>query len=405
MQFWLITVAMVIMTVGVIALAVLRSRADETPPAAFDLQVYRDQLKEVDKDVARGVLTEADAERVRSEVSRRILAADAELKRQQSGQADTSRAPLLLLGLLGIGGLGAFGLYGNLGAPGYGDLALADRIERAAIARQERPDQAAAEASVPDVEAPPTSPDHVALVIKLREVLKERPNDAEGHRLLARSEASLGRFKAAHEAQERMIELLDGAATAADYLDYADMLILAAGSYVSPRAERTLDVVLSKDPQNGPARYYYGLMMAQTGRPDVAFRLWDALLREGPSNAPWIPPIVSQIEDMAIRAGINYQLPEIGPGRGPSADDINAAEDLSPADRMSMIEGMVGGLADRLATEGGPPGDWAQLITSLGVLGRLDQAAEIFAEAKQVFGANPSALDVINQAADRAGLQ
>ena len=405
MQFWLITVAMVIMTVGVIALAVLRSRADETPPAAFDLQVYRDQLKEVDKDVARGVLTEADAERVRSEVSRRILAADAELKRQQSGQADTSRPPLLLLGLLGIGSLGAFGLYSNLGAPGYGDLALADRIERAAIARQERPDQAAAEASVPDAEAPPTSPDHVALVIKLREVLKERPNDAEGYRLLARSEASLGRFKAAHEAQARMIELLDGAATAADYLDYADMLILAAGSYVSPRAERTLDVVLSKDPQNGPARYYYGLMMAQTGRPDVAFRLWDALLREGPADAPWIPPIVAQIEDMAIRAGINYQLPEIGPGRGPSADDINAAEDLSPADRMSMIEGMVGGLADRLATEGGPPGDWAQLITSLGVLGRLDQAAAIFAEAKQVFGANPSALDVINQAADRAGLQ
>ena len=169
-------------------------------------------------------------------------------------------------------------------------------------------------------------------------------------------------------------------------------------------AEASLRQTLARDQSNGTARYYLGLMMAQTGRPDTAFRLWDGLLREGPEDAPWIPPILSQIEDMAVRAGVNYQLPEIGTGRGPTAADIDAAGDMSPAARMEMIEGMVAGLSDRLATEGGPVQDWAQLIGALGVLGRTGQAAAIYANAVEVFNDDLSALDLLLRAGQRAGV-
>ena len=128
-------------------------------------------------------------------------------------------------------------------------------------------------------------------------------------------------------------------------------------------------------------------------------------MREGPADAPWIAPIDLQIEDIAARAGVRYQKPQIGSARGPSAADIEAAEDLSPAERMQMIQGMVAGLGERLASEGGPPEDWAQLISALGVLGRMDDARAIFDEARTAFGADPTAMDMLNRAADRVGLQ
>ena len=51
-----------------------------------------------------------------------------------------------------------------------------------------------------------------------------------------------------------------------------------------------------------------------------------------------------------------------------------------------------------LATDGGPPSDWAQLIRALGVLGQAERAAEIGAEAEEAFAANPDALRLIRLA-------
>ncbi len=65
---------------------------------------------------------------------------------------------------------------------------------------------------------------------------------------------------------------------------------------------------------------------------------------------------------------------------------------------------MVAGLSDRLATEGGPPEDWARLITSLGVLGQSEQALAIFNNAMDVFAGNPGALDMIRNAGSQAGV-
>jgi cytochrome c-type biogenesis protein CcmH len=149
-----------------------------------------------------------------------------------------------------------------------------------------------------------------------------------------------------------------------------------------------------------------GLMLAQTGRPDTGFRIWDQLLREGPADALWIEPIMAQIEDLSRRAGVNYQLPEIGAGReplrGPSSEDIEAAGELSPSARMEMIQSMVDGLSQRLATEGGPAEEWAQLITALGVLERTAQARAVYENAVEVFADDTRALDLLLRAGQRA---
>ncbi|HAB38290.1 MAG TPA: c-type cytochrome biogenesis protein CcmI [Rhodobacteraceae bacterium] len=406
MLFWAVTAVLTLIVVGTLSNTLLRGRSNLRPSAAYDLDVYRDQLKEVDRDLARGILAEADAERVRIEVSRRILSADTSLRNETSTlkcHSGPIAATMLSLSILA----GSYSIYMHLGAPGYGDLALTDRIKLAEELRAKRPRQQTAEvgsaAKLPV--GPPISPDYVTLVQKLRETVGNRPNDLQGQILLVQSEAQLGNFVAAHVAQARVIELKKWTATATDYSEYADLLILAAGGYVSPEAETVLEQALKMDPSNGTAGSYFGLMMAQTGRPDTALRIWDQLLRTSSQNSPWVSPIELQIDEIAVRAGVNYSRPAVPIESGPSAAAIEAASEMSPTERLEMIQGMVSGLSERLANDGGPVEDWARLISSLAVLGQMDEARTVFEKAQLAFKEDLPAIDILNNTASQVGLR
>ena len=106
---------------------------------------------------------------------------------------------------------------------------------------------------------------------QLRETVANRPDDLQGHRLLAQNEARMGNFTAAADAQQEVLRLMGDTTRAEDITDYAELLILATNGYVSPEAEAALRAALVEDDQEGRARYYIGLMMVQTGRPDIAF--------------------------------------------------------------------------------------------------------------------------------------
>jgi cytochrome c-type biogenesis protein CcmH len=404
MGFWLAAGAISLLVAFLILLAFLRPRAGATPAAAYDLQVYRDQLKEVDRDVERGILTEAEAARARTEVSRRILEADRALQKAEAAEARRGGVDRWLIagGLVAVVA-GAVGVYFQIGAPGYPDLPLATRIALIDEARATRPGQADAEAQVAMREAVPEQPEREALVAQLRTIMEQRPDDAQGMALLASNEAALGNFRAARIAQERLIEILGDDAEGAHYIDLAEMMILAAGGYVSPEAEAALSRGLEMEPRNGTARYYAGLMYAQQGRPDLAFPIWRNLMAESTADAPWLEPIRLQIEEVAALAGDRVRLadlpqPQSVPAPGPSPEQMEAAAEMAPEDRAAMIEGMVAGLADRLATEGGPPEDWARLITAFGVLGRGEQAQAVYDEALAVFAEDPAALEQIEAA-------
>tara|TARA_R110002020_G_scaffold10051_48_gene39068 strand:+ start:4541 stop:6058 length:1518 start_codon:yes stop_codon:yes gene_type:complete len=406
MTFWIASIGLSLAVAALLTLAVLRPRGRDAQATAYDLEVYRAQLKEVDRDLARGVIAEAEADRVRTEISRRILAADSAAQTQgaeRQGPAWATWGAVAVLAVAVVGG--SLWLYRDLGAPGYGDLSLKRRVALAQEAREGRPDQAAAEASMPP--APPlvdVTDDYRQLIERLRATTAERAADAQGQALLAQHEANLGNYKAAYEAQQKLVELKGDEATAADHATLAGLMIRAAGGYVSPEAEAALRRTLTVDPQNGAARYYWGLMQLQTGRPDLAFRFWQELLQQSGPDAPWSAPIRAQIEEVAQRAGVNYTLPA-PVMRDPSDENIAAASELSGEDRTAMVRGMVENLSQRLATEGGPPEQWAQLIRSLGVLGDTERATAILDEALTVFAGSPQAIDLIRAAALDAGLE
>ncbi|MEQ3626372.1 MAG: c-type cytochrome biogenesis protein CcmI [Celeribacter sp.] len=420
MLFWFIAFALSLLVAGPLAVAMWRGRgtqglSDDTTDAANTVQMahpemalYRDQLAGVERDLARGVLNAEEAERLRTEVSRRLLDADRSRNTDPAVPRSAPRAATLVAMALAlvVVSAGSLALYARLGAPGYGDLPLATRLAAAREARDTRPDQAEAEASLGPELPRSAAPEFTELMGKLRAALETRPDDLEGYRLLARNEAALGRYRAAWPAQARVIALMGEASAAEDYAELADLQVSAAGGYVSPEAEDALSAALQRDRQNGPARYYAGLLHAQTGRPDLAYRFWMPLLREGPRDAPWIEPILSQIETVAIRAGETFEMPPIpernpgGPAQpGPTADDVAAAAQMEEGDRTAMIEGMVEGLAARLADEGGPVEDWARLIRALGVLGQNERARAIRTEAREVFAGNADAQATLDAAA------
>ena len=406
MWFWIIVGLIALVVAVFLALALLRGRDTGVAAAEYDLQVYRDQLKGVERDLDRGVVSKEEAARIKTEVSRRILDADKALQAAENVHRAPKGLTLAALGLSVAALAGAFGLYWLIGVPGFPDMPLKARIEAADKARETRMSQAKAEAAVTPqkVELDPRLAD---LIEKLRSEVAKRPGDLKGHELLTTYEARSGNYRAAYENQIKVIGIKGDSATGDDYSTLAELMIIAAGGYVSPEAEKALKRALTMEPRNGAARFYSGMMFAQNGRPDVAFDIWRALLEESNPDAPWVGPIRERIEELASWAGVNYRLPPLPSGpalAGPDKDAIAAAQDMSPEERQQMIRTMVERLSDRLANEGGSPQEWAQLIGALGVLGEKDRAAEIWAEARQTFAGDTAAIETIKGAAKQAGV-
>ncbi len=407
---------------GVIALLVgatlLRAMARAGQGATADgsdraMRVYRDQLSEVERDVARGILAEAEAERLRLEISRRILDLDRDAGARRVGGPAPRAMRRVAFGVISLSVLGSGVLYLNVGAPDAPDMPLVQRFAEAEDIRRNRARQAELEARVAEAFPEPEDFEGRAelepMVAQLRAALAERPLDVTGHSLLAQNEARLGNFSAAIAAQEQVIALKANDATAEDFAYLLDLMIIGAGGFVSPEAEAVIEAVLQRDATNGVALYYTGRMYAQTGRPDMTFRVWRRLHDVSPGDAPWMPEIRASLPELARISGEpRYQLPpRPAPegARAPAEIDLDAAEAMSAEDRAAMIAGMVDGLMVRLGNDGGTAEEWAQLIRALGVLGREDEAQAILQEARTVFAARAEDLAQINAAAEAADIR
>lgn len=382
MSFWIVST--VVAALVALVLAVVARRGDPDAGRTADVTVYRDQLAEIERDRARGLLPEDEAERVRAEVARRLLAAD-------RGAATTTAArkgpALLAAGLMAAVVIGGTLLgYRHFGAPGYGDLPLQARRDALATAMASLPPQSEAEAGVAWTPPDGIDPAYLENMEKLRVIVAGRPDDLQGWTLLARNEAALGNYTAAHRAQARVVEIKGPDADATDLAALGALRVQAAQGAATQEAVAALTRALELEPGHGLATYYMGLVYLEVARPDLTFNLWAPLLETSDGTEPWAAPIREELPQIAAWAGIPYTLPEQD---GPSAEDIVA---------------MVEGLAERLANEGGPASDWARLIQSLGVLGQTDRARAIWTEAQEGFAQYPDMLETIRQAAIAAGV-
>lgn len=391
-DFWAVAASLAVAVAAVLIHAMQKLPGKDLDGRDADIAVYRDQLAEIDRDVARGTLGPEDATRLRAEIGKRVIEAD----RAQALVDATGTAPkrgVVMVAVLALVLPGGIALYWGLGAPGYPDMALKPRLEALDAGIAARPSQ---EAELSRLGAARDAALDTRLAGELA-AMTDPAALAEAFR--KRFEA--GETQAAVRVQERILALRGTEVTANDHANMALALVAEAQGYVSPEAEAELRASLQLDMTNELSRYLVGEMFLQGGRYDQAFRFWRPLAEGGTVGSPWVASIRERIGEVAELAGIRYALPDAA---GPSAGDVAAAGEMSPEERQQMIEGMVAQLSDRLATDGGTVEEWNRLIRSLAVLERKPEAQKIYDEAKAKFAGQAAELSFLKLAAVESGL-
>lgn len=233
--------------------------------AFFDRAVYRDQLKELDRDIARGVIEPGAAASARIELQRRLLTTDA----AAAPLAASKRQPVLAASLAIAIVFAAGGLYWWKGAPGLPDEPFAER-------GAERDQASRAQAQITQIRG---------MVAGLAERLKSNPDDLEGWLRLGRSYAVLGQADDAASAFAQAERLKPNDPTVLTAEAQALMAGHAMTDPISDQVVALLIRVAAIDPENPAANWYLGLHAAQQGNFSEARDKWQRLLSGLPADS------------------------------------------------------------------------------------------------------------------------
>jgi cytochrome c-type biogenesis protein CcmH len=333
-----------------------------------DLLVYKDQLQEIDRDRAAGLIGETEAEATRLEVSRRLLAAaDAKPARESewsaAAVAPQRRRRAAALAAFAILALGPTSLYVALGSP--------DIPAQPAFAR---------------VKTPQGHESIANLVGQVEEHLARNPGDGAGWELIAPVYMRLGRFSDAVEARRKALAL--NGASAVREADLGEALAAAANGVVTAEAKQAFDRALAQDGHEAKARYFLGLAAEQDGNSEQAASTWRALLADAPADAPWAAFVR---ESLARVSGAPVAE------AGPSAGDVAAAANMSDEERREMVRGMVARLADRLRDNGADVEGWLRLVRAYAVLGDRDKAKGAAADLRRALSGRPDEVKRVDE--------
>jgi cytochrome c-type biogenesis protein CcmH len=367
----LLWIAMAILTAAA-SLTVLMPlyRARRTAASAPELAIYRDQLRELDREVGDGLVPAGEANAARTEISRRLLRA-ADSATGVDPKSNTLRRLAAIVAIVAIP-LGAIGLYLVLGSPTLPDQPLAARLA-----------------------APPDTQDVPALVARVESHLAKNPDDGRGWELLGPVYLRLGRNDDAAKAFANTIRTLGS--TSEREANLGEAIVRANDGTVTGDARKAFERAGVLDPKSVRPRFYLALALGQDGRKEEAVAAWKALLAEAPAGgAAWA--------DVARSALAELEAPAGAPTPGPTADDVRAASDMSAEDRQAMIAGMVETLSERLKSDPGDADGWARLVRSYMVLGDKPKAEEALARARLALAQDPAKLSIVESEAKEKGL-
>lgn len=364
MMLWGIFVVLALATAALLVVPLLRRWRDPLARSAFDLQIYREQLTELERDQERGVLPADQHDAARTEIHRRILAAE-----EGSDEVKSARRPLALVVVLGLGVPLVAGLiYSRIGAPALPGQPFAARQSDPAFRM-------------------------MAITEMLAARLAEQP-DGEGFRRLGQAYMALQRYSEAASAFEHADRM--GATDSASISAWGEALVMTQNGMVIPEARRLFLRALAGDHENPQARFYLGLAEAQIGDFQKAVALWKDLEQASGEDAPWLPALRQHIAEAAKQGGfdpatITAAAPEISSAEGaPTGDAAAAIAGMAPDQREATIRSMVGGLAARLKDKPDDFDGWMRLTRSYTVLGERDKGMDA---ARHAIKLQPKAVD------------
>jgi cytochrome c-type biogenesis protein CcmH len=279
-SFWILAALMTAVALAFVLVPLLRSRPRVAPSTReANLEVLRAQRREIDADVAAGTLAPEARDEALSEL---VSRAGSDLDAASAEDTKPQRKPWIVAGITATAMAAlAFGLYAAVGNPGAMDAkpvaAAADTHDQARM---------------------------VQLVDMLAIKMRDRPDDATGMALLARSQASLGRFKEAAEAYERLVKIVPDDPQA--LADYADVLAMVQGRNLAGRPYELAKAALKIDPSHRKALALAGTAAMDTGDYAAARGYWQRIIAQVPPDAPEraeLQVVLDEINQRAAAAG------------------------------------------------------------------------------------------------------
>ncbi|MGX4772800.1 c-type cytochrome biogenesis protein CcmI [Bradyrhizobium guangdongense] len=369
MTLWFVFALMTVAAIFAVLWPLGRGGRDQNQGS--EVTVYKDQLAEIEHDLAAGLIARPEAEAARVEISRRLLAADS----SESALVPTSnlkwRRGAAVLALVGLP-LVAAAIYVPLGSPALHDFPLAQREREAA-----RPGMAQSLEN---------------LVAQVQQHLEKNPNDGRGWNVLAPVLERLGRFDEAVRAYRNSITY--NGESAERRSDLGEAIAAAAGGVVTADAKTEFERAHALNADDPKANYFLGLAAEQDGRKDEAANIWRALLAKAPADAPWRPLVQTSL----ARVGGGGTMPAL------SDETIAASKEMNDGDRNAMIRGMVERLATRLKQNGDDVDGWLRLVRAYLVMGDRDKAVGASTDARQAVANNAERLRQLNEGLKTLGL-
>ena len=330
MTLWLITTGILIIVCGLIARSVTRQPA--IAEGSSD-RVYADQLKEIDREEAAGLIDEADARMARLELQRRLLAAAPSDTAPEVNDMTNSDKLTLVASIVAIA-IGSAAIYAVTGSPDVAAHPMGSRasqivnadlrnLETQARVPSQTASQGQSLASVDD------------MIQRLETRLASEPDDVEGWRMLGWSKFRTGDTAGAAKAYARAVELDPDDSRILSV--YGESLILSSGGYVSDTAADALRKAVALDPDDARARFLLGLKKQQDGDIEGTLDDWLQLLEDAPPGAEWFNDVYARAEELSLSSGIDItsRLPERRGALTPTPASSPAAATM-PAPRTSL---------------------------------------------------------------------
>ena len=266
--FWISTGLLTLLVLALLCWPRLRRRSgDGASRRAINTAIYRDQLADLERDLASGTLSQADYAGAREEIERRVLedvAAD-------TAPTDTAprRLPRTALALAVTLPLAAALLYVVLGTPAALDPA----------ARQ------GPQASAAEIEK---------MVATLAARLEKDPGNLEGWAMLGRSYLVTGRLAEAAKAFDKAGPAME--ASTELMLQVAELSAELNEGRIEGRGRELLQRVLKAEPQNPQALVLAGTDAFFRQQYADAVRHWEAVLAQLPPGSPDAQNLTAGIE-------------------------------------------------------------------------------------------------------------
>jgi len=278
-MIWVLLIVLAAISSWFVIRPLLQPEGDQQASSS-SLEVYRSQLVEVDADLARGIISTAEADAAQVEIKRRILNIE-EAPDRVSGPR-VSRSIAVASGIL-CAGLAAL-LYAQLGRPLLPGKPYSLQQEQAAVS----------EAATNELDA---------MIAKLTSHLATSPEDLQGWRALGWAQMQTGQTAEGVKALARAAELAPKDASVLSM--YGEGLVREADGKVTPQALAIFERVIAIAPADPRARYYKGLQLMQDGKLKEAFEIWVVVIKESPPDAEWLPSIREQARELAVKINVD----------------------------------------------------------------------------------------------------